>query len=61
MRMPQSKSPTQSFGLLYQAWLAIKVKAKQLEKTLYAVVKDLFSDYLRAELRNPRIPALLAA
>jgi len=45
----------------YQAWLAIKVKAKQLEKTLYAVVKDLFSDYLRAELRNPRIPALLAA
>ena len=45
----------------YQAWLAIKVKAKQLEKTLCAVVKDLFSDYLWAELRNPRIPALVAA
>ena len=45
----------------YQAWLAIKVKAKQLEKTLCAVVKDLFSDYLRAELRNPRIPALVVA
>jgi hypothetical protein len=33
------------------------VKAKQLGKNLYQVVHDLLSDYLRAELRNPRIPA----
>jgi len=44
----------------YQAWLAIKVKAKQLGKTLYALVHDLFYEFLRAELRDPRIPALTA-
>lgn len=42
----------------YQAWLAIKVKANALGKTLYALVGDLFYEFLRAELRNPRIPAL---
>lgn len=43
----------------YQAWLAIKVKAKQLGKTLYALVHDLLYEFLRAELRDPRIPALV--
>ena len=42
----------------YQAWLAIKVKANQVGKTLYALVRDLLYEYLRAELRDPRIPAL---
>jgi hypothetical protein len=28
-----------------------------LKKSLYQVRADLFSDYLRAELRNPRIKA----
>ena len=42
----------------YQAWLAIKVKADYLGKTLYATVNDLLYDFLRAELRDPRIPAL---
>ena len=42
----------------YQAWLAIKVKADQLGKTLYALVNDLLYEFLRAELRDPRIPAL---
>lgn len=42
----------------YQAWLAIKVKAHSLDKTLYAVVHDLLYEFLRAELRDPRIPAL---
>ncbi len=45
-------------ALCYQAWLAIKVKAQTLLQTSYSVVNNLFSDYLRAELRNPRIPAL---
>jgi hypothetical protein len=31
-----------------------------LGKTLYAVLRDLFTDYLRAELRNPHIPAFLS-
>ena len=42
----------------YQAWLAIKVKAQSLDKTLYALVHDLLYEFLRAELRDPRIPAL---
>jgi len=42
----------------YQAWLAIKVKADQIGKTLYALVHDLLYEFLRAELRHPRIPAL---
>jgi len=32
-----------------------------LNKTLYQVKTDLFRDYLRAELRNPRIPAFQSA
>jgi hypothetical protein len=30
----------------------------QLKQTAYHLVKELWSDYLRAELLNPRIPAL---
>jgi len=45
----------------YQAWLAIKVKATQLGTTLYAMVHDLLYEFLRAELRDPRIPALETA
>jgi hypothetical protein len=41
----------------YQAWLSWKVQAKELGQTLYAVRESLFSHYLRAELRNPRITA----
>jgi len=43
----------------YQAWLAIKVKAGIVGKTLYALVHDLLYEFLRAELRDPRIPALI--
>ena len=42
----------------YHAWLSLKVQAKRLDKTLYQVRTDLFRDYLRAELVNPRVPAL---
>lgn len=52
------RSQRNHLACCYGAWLFIKVKATKLNKTLYAVVKDLFSDYLRAELRNPHIPAL---
>ncbi len=41
----------------YHAWLSLKVIAKRLSKTIYQVKSDLFSDYLRAQLRNPAIPA----
>jgi hypothetical protein len=36
----------------------MKVKAFALQKTIYQVKTDLFTDYLKAELRAPRIPAL---
>jgi hypothetical protein len=42
----------------YHAWLSLKVKAKALGKTVYRVKADLLSDYLRAELRSPRVPAI---
>jgi len=45
-------------ALCYQAWVAIRVKANSVKKTMYSVVKDLYGDYLRAELRQCRIPAL---
>jgi hypothetical protein len=44
----------------YHAWLTMKVKATELQKTIYQVKADLLTDYLRAELRSPRIPALQA-
>jgi SRSO17 transposase len=55
-----ARSQRNHLALCYQAWLAIKLKAKELHKTSYAIVKDLLSDYLRAELRHPHIPALIA-
>ena len=39
------------------AWVSLKVKAKELGQTLYAVRESLFSHYLRAELRNPHVTA----
>ncbi len=49
------------FACCYHAWFSLKVVAKKLGKTLYQVKHNLWSDYLRNELRNPRIPAYLPA
>jgi len=45
------------FSCCYHAWFSLKVIAKKLGKTLYQVKHNLWSDYLRNELRNPRIRA----
>ena len=45
------------FACCYHAWFSLKVIAKKLGKSLYQVKHNLWSDYLRNELRNPRIPA----
>lgn len=55
----KARSQRNHLACCYHAWLSLKVKALQLHKTLYAVRRDLFTDYLRAELRDPRIPAFL--
>jgi len=44
------------FACCYQAWFSLKVMAKKMKTTLYQVKNNLWSEYLRHELRNPRIP-----
>jgi len=41
----------------YHAWVSLKVKAKALGQTMYALRESLFSHYLRAELQHPHIVA----
>jgi len=57
----KARSQRNHLACCYHAWLSLKVKALQWDNTLYAIFRDLFSDYLRPELRNPRIPAFLTA
>lgn len=57
----KARSQRNHLACCYHAWLSLKVKSTQLNKTLYQVKTDLLRDYLRAELRNPRIPALQLA
>lgn len=45
----------------YHAWLALKVYASKMKKTLYRAQNELLSDYLRGELKNPHIRALSMA
>lgn len=57
----KARSQRNHLACCYHAWLTLKVKAKQLNKTLYQVKTDLLRDYLRLELRNPHVPALQPA
>jgi hypothetical protein len=53
----KARSQRNHIACCYHVWGSLKVKATALKKSLYQVRADLFSDYLRAELRNPRIKA----
>jgi hypothetical protein len=57
----KARSQRNHLACCYHAWLSLSVKAKQLRKTLYQVKTDLLRDYLRAELRNPHVPAFQPA
>ncbi len=57
----KARSQRTHLACCYHAWLPLKVKAKQLNKTVYQVKTDLLRDYLRAELRNPDMPAFQPA
>jgi hypothetical protein len=57
----KGRSQRNHIACCYHAWLSLKVKAKSQGKTLYQAKHDLLSDYLRAELRQPRIPAFMPA
>lgn len=53
------RSQRNHLACCYHAWFSLKVKADELGKTLYAIKHDLLYEFLRAELRDPRIPAFL--
>ncbi|MCJ7703107.1 MAG: transposase [Anaerolineales bacterium] len=53
----KARSQRNHLACCYHAWLSLKVHASLMSKTIYRVRTDLFSDYLRAELRTPTIPA----
>jgi hypothetical protein len=53
----KARSQRNHLACCYHAWLSLKVIAILLNKTLYETKTDLLRDYLRAELRNPHIPA----
>lgn len=55
----KGRSQRNHIACCYHAWLSLKVTAKALGKTLYQTKDDLFSDYLRAELADPRIHAFM--
>jgi len=57
----KGRSQRNHIACCYHAWLSLKVHAKKLGKTLYQAKHDLWSDYLRAELRHPRIQAFFPA
>jgi len=56
----KGRSQRNHIACCYHAWLSLKVRAKQLGKTLYQIKHDLLSDYLRAELCHPHIQAFMS-
>ena len=52
----KARSQRNHLACCYHAWLSLKVHATLLNKTIYRVHTDLFSDYLRNQLRRPTIP-----
>ena len=45
----------------YHAWFTLKAKSRTLQQTVYQLKRNLLRDYLRAELRQPTIPAFTPA
>jgi hypothetical protein len=43
----------------YHAWVSLKIKAKQLGLSLYQVKSNLWTQYLKVQLKNPSIQALV--
>ena len=53
----KARSQRNHIAYCYQAWFALRKKAKAVDKTMYAVRNDLFTEYLKTVLNNPIIPA----
>jgi len=54
----KARSQRNHLACCYSAWVAIKVKAKEMKTTIYQLRNGLFADYLKSQLKNPTIPAL---
>jgi len=54
----KARSQRNHLACCYSAWVAIKVKAKEMRTTVYQLRNGLFAEYLKSQLRNPTIPAL---
>lgn len=54
----KARSQRNHLACCYAAWVAIKVKAQEVKKTVYQMRTGLFAEYLKSQLRNPTIPAL---
>jgi Transposase DDE domain len=54
----KARSQRNHLACCYHAWVSLKVKAKQVHKTIYQLRKELFSDYLVHELMYPRMRAV---
>jgi hypothetical protein len=52
-----ARSQRNHISYCYQAWFALKKKAKEADITVYALRNNLFSEYLKKVLRQPIIPA----
>ena len=53
----KARSQRNHISYCYQAWFALKRKAEVMEKTVYAVRNELFTEYLKTMLTKPIIPA----
>jgi DDE superfamily endonuclease len=53
----KSRSQRNHIAYCYQAWFALRKKAKETEKTVYALRNELFNEYLKRVLISPIIPA----
>jgi hypothetical protein len=54
----KARSQRNHLACCYSAWVALKVKAKEMRKTVYQLRNGLFAEYLKSQLKNPIIPAL---
>jgi hypothetical protein len=54
----KERSQRNHLACCYAAWVAIKVKAKELKTTIYQVRNNVFAEFLKSQLENPMIPAL---
>ena len=54
----KERSQRNHLACCYAAWVAIKVKAREMKTTIYQVRNNLFKEFLKSQLQNSPISAL---